>query len=99
RQQPSLRLSRAQLEAALGRADLARVGRNPTIVLEGSVGTSSGQKVPVGMGMGSGSGSGDGTGSGNNGERLGPDFFSHQESTGLSATASWRIYDFGQTAA
>ena len=29
----------------------------------------------------------------------GPDFFSHAESTGLGATANWRIYDFGQTSA
>jgi outer membrane protein len=28
-----------------------------------------------------------------------PDFFSHQESTGLGATANWRLYDFGQTSA
>ena len=27
------------------------------------------------------------------------DFFSHQEGTGLGASASWQIYDFGQTAA
>ena len=89
RQQPSLRLSKAQLEAALGRADLARVARNPTIVLDASAGTGSSVKT----------GTGTGTGGAGTGARLGPDFFSHEESTGLGATARWQIYDFGQTAA
>jgi outer membrane protein TolC len=81
RQQPSLRQTRAQLEAARGRADLARVARNPTIALDATAGTGSTvQRSTTGTGAG-------------------PDFFSHAESTGLGASASWRIYDFGQTAA
>jgi outer membrane protein TolC len=88
RQQPSLRQSKAQVEAAQGRADLARVARNPTIGLDASAGTGSGLRTgtfdPV-TGLTTGGG--------------GNDFFSHQESTGLGASASWRIYDFGQTAA
>ena len=87
RQQPSLRLSKAQLEAALGRADLARVARNPTIVLDASAGTGSSVKT----------GTGTGTGGAGTGARLGPDFFSHEESTGLGASANWQIYDFGRT--
>jgi outer membrane protein TolC len=83
RQQPSLRQSQAALEAARGRADLARVARNPTVVLDATAGASSGFTT----------GGGGGTG------RASPDFFSHSESTGLGATASWRIYDFGQTTA
>lgn len=80
RQQPSLRQSKAQLEAAQGRVDLARVGTRPTIGLDASVGTSNGFQ-------------------GGAGAATGPQFFSHRESTGLGASASWRIYDFGQTAA
>src|SRR5262247_2899329 len=76
RQQPSLRQTRAQVEAAQGRADLARVARNPTIVLDATAATGSAQKV-------SAPGTGGGTGTG---ARLGPDFFSHQESTGLGAS-------------
>jgi outer membrane protein len=87
RQQPSLRQSKAQLEAALGRVDLARVARNPTIVLDATAAT--GSKTQRGT-LGPG-----GTVTGT----AGPDFFSHAESTGLGATANWRIYDFGQTAA
>ncbi|HEX3760774.1 MAG TPA: TolC family protein [Kofleriaceae bacterium] len=86
RQQPSLRQSQAALEAARGRVDLARVGRNPTVVLDGTVGTGSsiqrGTLNPNGTVTGGG-----------------PDFFSHSESTGLGATANWRLYDFGQTSA
>ncbi|HET7500671.1 MAG TPA: TolC family protein [Kofleriaceae bacterium] len=85
RQQPSLRQTRAQLEVAQGRADLARVPRNPTVTLDATAGTRSGTKAGMLTG---------GTASGG-----GPDFFSHTESTGLGAQANWRIYDFGQTAA
>jgi outer membrane protein len=86
RQQPSLRQSKAQLEAALGRADLARVARNPTIALDATAGTGSALKAGVVV-------------AGSTAAPRGPDFFSHQEAAGLGATASWRIYDFGQTAA
>jgi outer membrane protein len=83
RQQPSLRQSKAQLEAAQGRVDLSRVAHRPTVQLSASVGSRS-------------SGS---AGTGTTGTGGGGDFFSHVESTGLGASASWRIYDFGQTAA
>jgi outer membrane protein len=86
RQQPSIRQSRAQLEAAKGRVDLSRVARRPTVQLGASLGT------------GSSRGTID-TGNGNGGDAGGSTFFSHRESTGLSASASWQIYDFGQTAA
>ena len=81
RQQPSLRQSRAQVEAAQGRVDLARVARSPTITLDANA--SVGSTVQRGSLTGSGG--------------TGPDFFSHAESTGLGAQASWRIYDFGLT--
>jgi outer membrane protein len=84
RQQPTLRQSQAQLEAARGRVDLAKVARNPTIVLDATAGSQSGFTTSGGV-----------TGSG----RASPDFFSHLDSTGLGATANWRIYDFGQTSA
>lgn len=84
RQQPTLRQSQAALEAARGRVDLARVARNPTIVLDATVGASSGFTASGGTGTG---------------RTVSPDFFSHQESTGLGATANWRLYDFGQTSA
>jgi len=76
KQQPTLRQSQAQVEAARGRVDLAHVARTPTVTLDATVGTGSTQRL--------------GTGS---------DFFSHAESTGLGAQASWRIYDFGLTSA
>src|SRR6185503_17007358 len=82
RQQPSLRQSKAQLEATQGRVDLSRVARNPTVQLGATVGIGSSRSVATGGGTGGGN-----------------DFFSHSEDTGLSASASWRIYDFGQTAA
>lgn len=84
-QQPSLQQSKAQLEAAQGRVDLARVAARPTIALDATVGTSSGVTVI--------------TGAGGTGTRASGDFFSHTESTGLGAQANWRIYDFGQTSA
>jgi outer membrane protein len=93
RQQPSLRQSRAQLEAAQGRVDLARVSRNPTIALDATAGASSRTAAGGGVVLGP-----DGLPI-STGGTIGPDFFSHRESTGLGASASWRIYDFGQTSA
>src|SRR6185503_16580576 len=84
RQQPSLRQSKAQLEATQGRVDLSRVARKPTVQLGASAGTGSAR-------------GGAGTTMGMDTPSTG--FFSHSESTALSASASWRIYDFGQTAA
>jgi outer membrane protein TolC len=82
RQQPSLRQTKAQLEAAQGRVDLAKVARNPTVVLDANASVGSGTSL-----------GGAGTG------RVGPDFFSHAESTGLGAQANWKLYDFGLTGA
>jgi outer membrane protein len=85
RQQPTLRQSQAALEAARGRVDLAKVARNPTLVVDGTLGIGSSVTVTGGGGAGT--------------ARATPDFFSHAESTGIGASASWRIYDFGQTSA
>src|SRR5262247_3842539 len=41
RQQPSLRQSKAQLDAAQGRVDLSRVGTRPTVGLSGTLATGS----------------------------------------------------------
>ncbi|HEY6174462.1 MAG TPA: TolC family protein, partial [Kofleriaceae bacterium] len=57
RQQPSLRQSKAQVEAAQGRADLARVARNPTIALDATAGTSS--SFTTGSGAGTSARTGD----------------------------------------
>jgi outer membrane protein TolC len=84
RQQPSLRQSKAQLEAAQGRVDLSRVARRPTVQLSAGLSANSGRAAPdMDTDMATGA----------------PAFFTHEESTGLTASASWRIYDFGQTAA
>ena len=85
RQQPNLRLSKAQLEAANGRVDLTRVARLPTIALAGTVSASNDRAATTLV-------NGVPTGGGGN------DFFSASSGTSLSASASWRIYDFGQTA-
>jgi outer membrane protein TolC len=86
-QQPSLRLSKAQLEAAQGRVDQAHVARRPTITLDAMAGVRNGSYPPA-------------TGAGGlSATQGGPQFLSHSESTGLGASASWRIYDFGLTAA
>ena len=82
KQQPSLRQSKAQLEAAQGRVDLARTARNPTIALDASVGSRSSRSAPTAAAP-----------QGN------AQFFTHAESTGLGASASWTITDFGRTSA
>ncbi|HSR95965.1 MAG TPA: TolC family protein [Kofleriaceae bacterium] len=84
RQQPSLRQTNAQLEVARGRVDLSRVGTRPVIGLSGTLATGS---TRGGAGIGTGTGTTEGG------------FFTHSESTNLQASASWRIYDFGQSAA
>jgi len=81
RQQPSLRQTKAQLEAARGRVDQARVARRPTLVLDATLASASRTSIDPGT------------------ETRSPDFFSHNDSTGLGANASWRIYDFGLTSA
>jgi outer membrane protein len=73
-QQPSVRVTKAQIEAAYGRVDQARVAQRPTATVAGSFGTSSARPPAR--------------------------FFDQPDlSTGLSASLSWRIFDFGQTRA
>lgn len=86
RQQPSLRQSKASAEAAAARVDQAKVILHPTASLGASLGT--GSKSPHSCTAA------DGTLS-----TCGGGFFTAGLSTGLSAQASWRIYDFGLTAA
>lgn len=70
KQQPNLRIGRAQVESAAGRVDQVRIALRPTLDLDASAGI---------------------------GSRQGRPFFTHQESTGLGASASWLITDFGRT--
>jgi OMF family outer membrane factor len=84
RQQPDLRIAKAQLEAANGRTDLARVARNPTISLQGTLSANNDRATVATV-------NGVPTGGGGN------DFLTATAGTSLSASASWRIYDFGQT--
>jgi outer membrane protein len=86
RQQPSLRQSKATAEAAAARVDQSKVILHPTASLGASLGT--GSKSPHSCIAA------DGTVS-----TCGGGFFTAGLSTGLSAQASWRIYDFGLTAA
>jgi outer membrane protein len=83
RLQPSLRQSKAQLEAANGRADLSRVARRPTVGLSASLNAGSSLPRPCA----------------DDPTRTCGGFFDPTASTGLAAQASWRIYDFGLTAA
>jgi outer membrane protein TolC len=85
-QQPSIRQTRASIEVSSGRVDLARVARRPTVSLQGTLGTGSprGEACPPP----------------NEDEICGGGFLGRPTlATGVSASASWRIYDFGQTAA
>ncbi|HEY5920405.1 MAG TPA: TolC family protein [Kofleriaceae bacterium] len=82
KQQPVLRQSRAQLEAARGRVDLVEASRRPQISLSAGVSASGG------------------------GGAFNPapgeptrDFLDPNGGASVGASASWRIYDFGQTAA
>jgi OMF family outer membrane factor len=85
KQQPTLREAKAALDAAEGRIDQAKVLRNPTISLGASASIGSVQEHPC--------------------DAFNPNsptcggFFHSGESFTLGANASWRIYDFGQTAA
>lgn len=81
RQQPSLRQSRAQREAAQGRVDQARVPRNPTVEVSAGAGLRSQPACVTGrLTM-----------------NCGGLFDSPIPSVGLGAQANWRIYDFGLT--
>ena len=83
KQQPELRASRAQVEAALGRIDQARVAQRPTVSLSAQAGVGSTQQracvADPSMTCGG--------------------FVDAQATGALGATASWRIWDFGQTRA
>jgi outer membrane protein len=81
-QQPSLRQSRAQVEAARGRVDQVEASRKPQITLSAGVSSSGGG----------------GAFNPNPGEPT-RDFFEPNAGASLGANLSWRIYDFGQTAA
>lgn len=84
--QPALRQARASVEAAQGRVDSAHVAEHPTVNLAGTVST----------------GSKNGTlcvASDPNSGICNGGFLSAGFGTALSASASWRIYDFGLTAA
>ena len=83
RVQPALAQSRASVEAARGRVDLARVARRPTVTLSATAGVGSSPQRPCDDDPAQTCGG----------------FFDPAASTGLGAQASWRIYDFGQTAA
>lgn len=82
-QQPALRQARAAAEAATARVDAARVPLHPIASIAASVATGSQQPHPC---------AGDAT-------RTCGGFFDTSSSTGLSAAASWKITDFGLTAA
>jgi len=73
KQQPSLRQSRASIEAARGRVDQVEATLRPTLTLSGNL-----------------------TASGGGGSR---DFLDPTTGASVGASAAWRIYDFGQTAA
>jgi len=83
-QQPSLRASRANVEAARGRVDLSRVARRPTVNLSATAALGSTPPRPCAA---------------PDQDQTCGGFFDPSASTGLGAQASWRIYDFGQTSA
>jgi len=82
KQQPSVRITQAQIEQAYARVDSARVARRPTVSLSAQVAESSTRSTTNLM-----------TNTTTGG------FFDPSLTTGFAASASWRIYDFGQTAA
>ncbi|MDQ3366466.1 MAG: TolC family protein, partial [Myxococcota bacterium] len=83
-QQPAMRASRASVEAARARVDLARVARRPTVNLSATIAAGSTLARPCAA---------------PNEDATCGGFFDPSASTGLGAQASWRLYDFGQTAA
>ena len=83
KQSPSARQARAAAEAAKGRVDLAKVTLMPTLGVAGTLGAGSRGSVQCIDPAATNCGG----------------FFSLQESSGISATANWRITDFGQTRA
>jgi outer membrane protein TolC len=83
KQNPSARQARASAEAAQGRIDQAKVTLLPTLTVAGTLGAGSRQSVQCVDPAQVNCGG----------------FFTLQESSGVSATANWRITDFGQTRA
>ena len=81
--QPSLKQTRAGIDAALARVDQARVARKPTVTLSASASTGSSPSRPCAM---------DET-------QICGGFFDPTASTGFAAQINWRLFDFGQTAA
>jgi len=82
-QQPSVRQTRASIEAARGRVDQARVALHPTVTLSATAAVGSTRPTPCASDPTMTCGG----------------FFDASAQTGLGAQASWRIYDFGQTRA
>ncbi len=80
-QQPSVRLTKAAIEAARGRVDQARVALHPTLALSASAAIGSSRPSPCAADPTQTCGG----------------FFDPTGSTGLAAQANWKIYDFGQT--
>ncbi len=81
--QPTLRQARATVEAAQGRIDSAKVAERPVINLGAQISSSSSPRGYCDNTLTTQCGG----------------FFSGTYGTGLSASASWRIYDFGLTRA
>jgi len=84
KQQPSLRQTRAQYEAAQGRLDQVRVLRNPTLALNANAALNSQPSCSSRLGAIA---------------NCGGFFASPILSVGAAAQANWRIYDFGLTSA
>lgn len=82
KQQPSVRITQAQIEQANARVQGAKVALKPTVSLQASVAESSSRQTT------------DPTTNTTTGG-----FFDPTLSTGFAASASWRIFDFGQTSA
>jgi outer membrane protein TolC len=85
RQHPTIRIARAQADAAVGHIDQARVPLHPTLSL--SAGVLAGSQIVKPCDL-----------TNPNGPTCGG-FLTAQEGFNAGATASWRITDFGQTAA
>lgn len=85
RQHPNVRIARATADVSLGRIQLARVPLHPTVQLSATVAAGSNPVRPC--------------------VQLDPNsptcggFFTASETTGLAATANWKIWDFGLTRA
>lgn len=87
KQHPTLTLARAAVDLAIGHVDQAEVVLHPTVTLAGTLGANS---TPGHVCL-------DGMGNPIAGTICGGSFFSASESTGLTASAAWKITDFGVT--